>query len=147
MTVESGCPVYLFETESGIYYGFPSLDGTTAKVAEHSGGILVDGNVLEFPRELDEPEYKGVCDFIDRCLPDVQPTGTAFDVCFYTMSPDEHFILGQHPKHERVHLAAGLSGHGFKFTPVLGKALVDLAMDGKTELPVEFLSPGRSEDF
>jgi glycine/D-amino acid oxidase-like deaminating enzyme len=39
--------------------------------------------------------------------------------------------------------AAGLSGHGFKFTPVLGEALADLAVDGKSDLPIEFLALSR----
>jgi glycine/D-amino acid oxidase-like deaminating enzyme len=59
------------------------------------------------------------------------------------MSPDEHFIVDRHPTHPNVVFAAGLSGHGFKFTPVLGKALADLVIDGGTELPIEFLSLGR----
>ena len=56
------------------------------------------------------------------------------------MSPDEHFIVDRHPRHANVVFAAGLSGHGFKFTPVLGRALADLALDGATRLPIDFLS-------
>ena len=64
-------------------------------------------------------------------------------VCLYTMSPDEHFIVDRHPDDPRIVFAAGLSGHGFKFTPVLGRVLADLAIDGKTTLPIEFLSLAR----
>ena len=42
-----------------------------------------------------------------------------------------------------VAVAAGCSGHGFKFAPVVGRAIADLMCDGHTELPVGFLSPGR----
>jgi len=56
------------------------------------------------------------------------------------MSPDEHFIVNRHPQHSNVVFAAGLSGHGFKFTSVLGRALADLALDGGTDLPIDFLS-------
>ena len=59
------------------------------------------------------------------------------------MSPDEHFIVDRHPQHANVVFAAGLSGHGFKFAPVLGRALADLALDGGTELPIDFLSLAR----
>jgi glycine/D-amino acid oxidase-like deaminating enzyme len=38
---------------------------------------------------------------------------------------------------------AGLSGHGFKFTPVLGEILAELALEGATRQPIEFLAPGR----
>ena len=63
--------------------------------------------------------------------------------CLYTMSPDEHFLVGTRHGYTRTHLAAGLSGHGFKLSPALGDALVDLALRGRTDLPVGFLSPGR----
>jgi glycine/D-amino acid oxidase-like deaminating enzyme len=59
------------------------------------------------------------------------------------MSPDEHFIVDRHPQHPNVVFAAGLSGHGFKFAPVLGCALADLALDGGTSLPIDFLSLAR----
>jgi len=64
-------------------------------------------------------------------------------VCFYTMSPDEHFIVDRSPLDPNVVFAAGLSGHGFKFTSVLGETLAELAMNGTTGLPVEFLSLAR----
>ena len=47
-------------------------------------------------------------------------------VCIYTLSPDRHFIIDRHPHHERVALATGFSGHGFKFAPVIGEMLADL---------------------
>ena len=56
------------------------------------------------------------------------------------MTPDGHFVVDRHPQYPQVALAAGLSGHGFKFVPVLGKILADLALDGRTSLPIEFLS-------
>jgi sarcosine oxidase len=63
--------------------------------------------------------------------------------CLYTMSPDGQFIVGTRPGARRIHFAAGLSGHGFKLSPALGDALVDLAIHGRTELPIGFLSPAR----
>ncbi len=61
-------------------------------------------------------------------------------VCLYTLSPDENFIVDQHPEYPQVAFAAGLSGHGFKFVPVLGRILADLALNGRSDLPIEFLS-------
>jgi glycine/D-amino acid oxidase-like deaminating enzyme len=63
-----------------------------------------------------------------------------FAVCLYTLSPDRNFIVDRHPECSQVSFAAGLSGHGFKFASVLGEVLADLAIDGRTSLPVEFLS-------
>ena len=58
----------------------------------------------------------------------------------YMNSPDHHFIVDRHPTHERVTIAAGFSGHGFKFAPVIGEALADLSIRRQSDLPIEFLS-------
>jgi sarcosine oxidase len=63
--------------------------------------------------------------------------------CLYTNTPDSHFVIGRHPRHERVSVACGFSGHGFKFASVVGEILADVATRGKTELPIQFLSPER----
>jgi glycine/D-amino acid oxidase-like deaminating enzyme len=52
--------------------------------------------------------------------------------CMDTNTPDRHFVVGAHPDHPRVSVACGFSGHGFKFTPVIGEILADLATDGST---------------
>jgi glycine/D-amino acid oxidase-like deaminating enzyme len=56
------------------------------------------------------------------------------------MSPDEHFILDRHPFMRGVYFLAGLSGHGFKFAPVLGEALANFALDRGQEIEVKFFS-------
>ena len=53
--------------------------------------------------------------------------------------------LLQHPACERVVIGCGFSGHGFKFSPVLGEGLADLVLDGATALPIDFLSLKRFE--
>jgi len=63
--------------------------------------------------------------------------------CLYTLTPDEHFVLGRHPAHANVAVAAGFSGHGFKFLPVVGEILADLAIDGTTRHPIDPFAPDR----
>jgi glycine/D-amino acid oxidase-like deaminating enzyme len=58
------------------------------------------------------------------------------------MTPDEHFIIDRHPNVENVWIAAGFSGHGFKFAPAIAEALADLCETGHTGLPIEFLRLG-----
>jgi glycine/D-amino acid oxidase-like deaminating enzyme len=60
------------------------------------------------------------------------------------MTPDCQFIVDHHPASERVAFAAGLSGHGFKFSPVLGEILADLVLTGATTLDIEFLGRTRT---
>jgi sarcosine oxidase len=55
------------------------------------------------------------------------------------MTPDERFVVDRHPRWENVVFAAGLSGHGFKFAPVLGESLCDLSVRGASEMPIDFL--------
>lgn len=134
----TGCPTYLFELPSGIYYGFPQIDELGLKTAEHSGGS-VSTDPLSDPRELDAADLSRVESFLTDHLPGVGRPMAHRSVCYYTMSPDEQFLIDRHPQHGNVFFAAGLSGHGFKFTSVLGEALAEMATKGKTDLPIDFL--------
>jgi sarcosine oxidase len=55
------------------------------------------------------------------------------------MTDDEYFIIDVHPELKNVVFAAGFSGHGFKFTPLIGEIMADLALQGDTEIPIDFL--------
>ncbi|MHB8574647.1 MAG: FAD-dependent oxidoreductase, partial [Dehalococcoidia bacterium] len=67
-------------------------------------------------------------------------------VCMYTNTPDEHFAIGLHPNHPQVAIAAGFSGHGFKFAGVMGEVLADLAIDRNTRHPIEPFTLDRFAD-
>jgi monomeric sarcosine oxidase len=139
---QSGCPTYLYELPHGVFYGFPQIDDRGLKVAEHSGGERVE-NPTDDPRPLDAADLGRVEDFLNRYLPGVGRPLQYHRVCFYTMSPDEHFLVDRYPGRRRVHFAAGLSGHGFKLTSVLGEALADLALTGQSRLSIGFLGLNR----
>ena len=108
-----------------------------------SGGEVVT-DPLQASRELDPRDAGRIGQFLDSCLPGVSSNRVGHEVCHYTMSPDEHFIVDRHPERENVVFAAGLSGHGFKFASALGKALAELALDGRSSVDTEFLSLGRA---
>jgi sarcosine oxidase len=63
--------------------------------------------------------------------------------CLYTNTPDEHFVIGIHPRHPEVSVACGFSGHGFKFVPVVGEVLADLVTTGSTAHPIGLFDPRR----
>ena len=69
----------------------------------------------------------------------------ATKACMYTSTPDRHFVVDHYPDSDRVVVACGFSGHGFKFASVIGEALADLAVEGRTELPIGFLRLARFE--
>lgn len=137
-----GCPGFFYETPAGYFYGFPAVDARGVKVAEHSGGERLD-DPLNASRAIDPQDRTRVSEFLQEHLPGVSREATEHAVCFYTLSPDEHFVVDRHPGFPQVCLAAGLSGHGFKFTSVLGEILAELVIDGRSQLPIEFLACGR----
>ena len=123
----AGCPVFFFETESGGYYGFPSIDERGLKLARHSGGIEIT-NPLELDRSLDEEEQACVAGFLRKYLPRVSDHVTDHTVCMYTVTCDSHFIIDRAEVDDRIVYAAGLSGHGFKFASALGELLAKMAI-------------------
>lgn len=141
--VDRGAPAYLYELPTGVFYGFPSLDGRILKVAEHSGGATVD-DPLQLDRNISEADVAPIRAFLRDALPGVQPNPVKHAVCMYTLTPDRHFIVDRHPEFGNVAIGAGFSGHGFKSTSALGEALADLALDGKSKLPIDFLSLNRA---
>lgn len=139
---ERNCPAFLFDTSQGIFYGLPQIGSDELKVAEHSGGLLVD-DPLTVDRSPDPAGNGRVEAFLETYLPGVRRELLHHSVCMYTLTPDEHFVVDRHPADPRIAFAAGLSGHGFKFTCVLGEALADWALNGVTDLPIGFLSANR----
>jgi monomeric sarcosine oxidase len=133
-------PVFTFP--ENFLYGFPGVAGLGVKLAEHTGGSYVAGADSPVappgPADLD-PITATVAKYMPRLGSRIVKSAT----CLYTMTPDEDFIVDRHPHFSNVVFAAGFSGHGFKFAPLIAEALADLALDGKTPLPIEFLSLGR----
>jgi sarcosine oxidase len=109
-----------------------ALHGSDDVVDPDRGASPVNGSDLERLRAA----YQAVAPSLAGDLVDAT-------TCLYTMSPDGHFLVGTRRGYRRTHFAAGLSGHGFKLAPALGDALSDLALGGRTALPIGFLSPGR----
>ncbi len=139
---DRGCPCYLYQLPRGVFYGVPQTGPRGIKAGEHTGGVIVQ-EALAVNREVDLADQQHVAEFVSEFLNDATTECTDHTVCLYTMSPDANFIVDRHPAHAAVAFAAGLSGHGFKFTGVLGQILSDLAIDGRTDLPIDFLSATR----
>lgn len=138
----TGWPTYFFETDAGYFYGIPQVSERGSKVAQHSGGLAWSD-----PQSLDDvtdaADESAVRTFLRSAFPVGATLPFTHQTCMYTLSKDEHFIIDQHPLYDSVHFAAGLSGHGFKFTPVLGQIMADLAIHGSSDLPIDFLRIAR----
>ena len=128
--------------QPGLLYGFPMLPETPGlKIAHHFPGEPTTPDTID--RQAlpgDEDDFRPA---LGRFIPHADGPLLSMHVCMYTNTPDSHFIIDRHPAHDRVTLACGFSGHGFKFASVIGEALADLALTGRTDLPIEFLGLSR----
>ncbi|MDW3193067.1 MAG: N-methyl-L-tryptophan oxidase [Cytophagales bacterium] len=139
------CWVLARDDEKGIFYGFPMLPASYGghaglKVAHHYPGEVID----ELTDEALVIEKQKIEAMMQEYMPEVFDGFLDVSSCLYTYSPDDHFVIDFIPDtDQRVVAAAGFSGHGFKFVPVMGEVLRDLAVAGKTEHPVSFLKADR----
>jgi sarcosine oxidase len=139
---EDHFPVYRAQVPEGIFYGFPVIDGSGHKVARSDSGTTI-GEPATLDRTLTPADTAECRPFLDRYLPAVSGPLRGGRVCMYTMTPDRNFILDLHPHHANVVIAAGFSGHGFKFASVVGEILADLAETGRSQLPIDLFRIGR----
>ncbi len=136
----------VFAIADRFFYGFPNIGGHGVKLAIHweTGSEMMD---LSLPGS--EPTNQDIVPVAELALhylrgfgetvPDALTRVRRAATCLYTMTPDEHFIVDRHPTIDLVWIAAGFSGHGFKFAPAIAEALADLCTQGETRLPIDFL--------
>jgi sarcosine oxidase len=137
-------PLYIADTPLGHFYGFPVLNAAGAKVAQHYGAPELT-YPSEIERAIQPQDEETIRAFLCEHLPMIDGPRRRASVCIYTLTPDRHFVIDLHPDHANVALAAGFSGHGFKFSSVVGEILADLADNGRTELPMEMFRIKRFE--
>jgi len=137
-----GFPCFFYETPTGHFYGFPKRDALGLKVARHSGGEKADSEI-DGVHKRNASDQSAVEAFLGSNLPEVSQRLTRWAGCYYTMTPDENFIVDRLPNRSQVTIVAGLSGHGFKFTSVLGELAADLATDQGVSPSLSFLQLAR----
>lgn len=140
-----GFPVWAVSAPDGsIHYGFPNLKdgegGPGFKFAHHKAGEAADPDTLRPPST---DESRPLLDFLSRTIPRACGPLLSLRACMYTSTPDQHFLIDTHPAFENVLIASPCSGHGFKFAPVMGEVLADLATTGTTRHPIGFLRADR----
>lgn len=128
------CPVWIARV-SGLYpealYGIPSHNGSGFKIAFHGGPPHAHPSQIDFTPDRDN--FAEVQAFMRAHIPSLAASPLKESrICLYTQTPDEHFIVDKHPAHDHVVIGAGFSGHGFKFSTIIGKMLTDIALDGET---------------
>jgi sarcosine oxidase len=132
-------PVFYLEVEEGRYYGLPSFLVPGFKLGKyHHRRERVDPDTMN--REPEPEDERLLRQFVARYFPDAAGPTLMLKTCLFTNSPDEHFILDLHPEHPEVSIAAGFSGHGYKFCSVVGEIMTDLAERGESRHEIGFFS-------
>lgn len=126
-------PGFTFQFGQESYYGFPSIDGAGLKVGRHDQGIAVDPSEVKAPFGEVAGDKEDLQQFLNVYMPEVGALKQG-KTCMYAMTPDEDFIIDSHPIHKEIILAAGFSGHGFKFASAVGEALSEIAQNQQTTI-------------
>lgn len=126
-------PIYIWDLGDGTqFYGFPADDEGRVKVAFFRSKVKGERAIREA---------------LLPCLPALANGELVETVsCNYTLTPDQHFVIGLHPEWPNVTIASPCSGHGYKFASVIGEILADLAIDGATRHPIDLFDPRRFRD-
>jgi len=123
----SRCPIHLWQFDGRrFFYGFPDL-GEGVKVAFHHDGVTTTPDTVH--REVTEEEIDSMREVVQRFVPGANGPLRSSTVCLYTNTPDEHFWIDSLPGCPQVLVASPCSGHGFKFSAVIGEVLADLALN------------------
>ncbi|TCZ79904.1 N-methyl-L-tryptophan oxidase [Paenibacillus albiflavus] len=131
------------ESDGSEYYGFPSIDGQGIKVGRHDTGVTIDPDEPLVPFGSYEEDEAVIHNFMLRYMPSAAAFLKRGSVCKYEVTPDEDFIIQQHPVFPSLILAGGFSGHGFKFASVVGEIINQLASSGRTDHDIAKFSLAR----
>jgi sarcosine oxidase len=137
-------PIFIHENDSSVQmYGLPAIDGPRGgvKVGFARTGIACTPDTID--RVVHEREISEIRARVAELLPTLRGKCLHAATCMYSNTPDRHFVIGRHPQCAAVIMASGFSGHGFKFVPVVGEILADLAVDWATDHPISLFDPQR----
>ncbi|MDA4132725.1 MAG: FAD-dependent oxidoreductase, partial [Thaumarchaeota archaeon] len=128
------------EADGRIFYGVANV-GSGVKVARHHGGkTTTPQRVSRKVTKADGVEPSGL---VRIGFPNLDPNPAAGRVCLYTNAPDNRFVIDFYPGSKNVIIASPCSGHGFKFSTVVGEVVAELALKGRSKYDLGFVSIAR----
>jgi sarcosine oxidase len=134
-------PVFLLQNRDGVFYGFPAETDGVKVAKHHHAGATVDPD--HYDRAVSTADEDVIRTALKAHVPDAGGRLLAARTCLYTTTPDGDFILDRLPGCPQIIVASPCSGHGFKFAPVIGEILADLAVTGRTDHDISRFSLAR----
>ena len=139
----SAFPIFYWDVGPYQLYGFPSLDPGRKFVKVGLDNDRSPCRPDHVDRDVSTEELIRLDTALSTDIPDLQGCYVRSEPCLWTVSQDRNLIVGRHPEHEQIIIAGGCSGRGFKFSPVIGEILTQLALSGSTPHDIGRLSPSR----
>ncbi|WP_342321126.1 N-methyl-L-tryptophan oxidase [Kosakonia sp. BYX6] len=135
-STKNNFPAFTGEMPNGDqYYGFPAEENEL-KIGRHNGGQLINDAQQRTPFGEEPGDGSECFGFLRQFLPGIG--GCLYGAsCTYDNSPDEDFIIDTLPDYPDTLVITGLSGHGFKFAPVLGEIASQFAQDKRTDVDLQ----------
>ncbi|MFD0673114.1 N-methyl-L-tryptophan oxidase [Cohnella sp. GCM10027633] len=124
-------PGFTIGDATGGYYGFPSIGGAGVKIGRHDGGVPWKPGEPLAPFGAYPEDEADLRQALEAYMPAAAGSLLRGVACKYEMTPDEHFLIDDHPAYPNVHIAAGFSGHGFKFASAVGELVADRIEHGR----------------
>ena len=125
--------MYMEQGENDVFFGMPEFGRSGIKLGRHMCAG-VDDDPDDPPASIAQDKIDDLNRFMAGFFTSSGWTLVGAENCLYTNSPTEDFIIDLHPDNPRIAIGAGFSGHGFKFAPLTGRLLAELAWEGKISI-------------
>ncbi len=127
------------------YYGIPATGSTAVKLSHKNLWDPVDPNTASW--STDSKQEKKCLDVCSRFVPSLKDGEVVHSkVCLYDSTGNSDFVMGPDPENPDIIYGYGFSGHGFKFAPLIGKVLAELAQEKPVSFNIDRFSPSRPHE-
>ena len=132
-------PIFIWIFAKGgdfAFYGFPTLDGVTLKIAgeqyrEATSAQSVERNVSA------EENGRAYASYVQDRFHGLTAVCDRAAACLYTTTPDSHFVIDFYPGNDRILIVSPCSGHGFKHSAAIGEVVCELVTLGKSKIAID----------
>ncbi|MEM7345067.1 MAG: N-methyl-L-tryptophan oxidase [Chloroflexota bacterium] len=136
--------MWIGQTQTDFFAAFPTVPGNQPGIKLLTEQFVETCDPKTVNREVSPAEIEQFADmFVSQKLRGLTKNCLRADVCLYTMTPDTHFIIDQHPDNEQILFASACSGHGFKHSAAIGEAIAQWAINGQSDIDLSKFSLSR----
>ena len=137
-------PVFYWDVGPHQLYGFPTVDPARRFVKVGLDSDRRRCSPDDVDHAVSAEELLKLDAALGTSIPALQSRYVRSQPCLWTVSGDRNLVVGRHPDYQQIIIAGGCSGRGFKFSPVVGEILTDMALRGSTRHDIGLLAVDRA---